>query len=101
MAALLASILRGQHLPTLHYCLSILTCSRPRLNLFRQGIASVFANQYADTEVVQLVELLPVINEGVAAMGQPLFSSAEAAAACEEMTKADEIMFSDGAVYRI
>jgi DNA replication licensing factor MCM3 len=72
-----------------------------RLNLFRQGIAAVFANQYADTEVAPLAELLPVINAGVAAAGQPTFGEAEAAAACEEMTKVDEIMFSDGAVYRI
>lgn len=64
-------------------------------------MAAVFGNQYADVEVAPLSELLPIINQAVVGQGAPAFNDNEAIAACEEMGKLEEILYSDGAVYRI
>ncbi|EJD04325.1 ATP dependent DNA helicase [Fomitiporia mediterranea MF3/22] len=70
-----------------------------RLRLFRQRLASVFSTKYQDEEQVFFAELLPHINEGLPT--NTLFGTAEATAACQAMSDQNELMLSDGIVYKI
>lgn len=73
-----------------------LTCS---LALFRSRLASLFATRLVDVEQLFLAELVAMVNEGMSP--NSAFTEAEATAACEVMTEANEIMLSEGIVYRI
>lgn len=70
-----------------------------RLQLFRTRVASAFATHLQDAEAVQMTTLLPIINEGLPT--DTLFGTAEATAACQVMTESDELMYSEGIVYKV
>lgn len=67
--------------------------------MFRTKLAHLFATQLQDDEQIYLADLLPLINEGLTT--DVLFGTAEATAICQVMTDANEIMISDGIVYKI
>jgi DNA replication licensing factor MCM3 len=52
-----------------------------------------------DTEMMFLADLLKLVNEGLST--DELFGTAEATEACQAMTDADELMISEGIVYKI
>ncbi|KAI0932617.1 MCM DNA helicase complex subunit [Taiwanofungus camphoratus] len=70
-----------------------------RLRLFRTRLASLFATRLQDPEQFLFTDLLPMINEGLST--DILFGTAEATAACQVMTEANEIMLSGDVVYKI
>ena len=70
-----------------------------RLKLFRTRLANLFATKLIDEDQMYLNTLVEMINEGLS--NDQLFGTAEATAACEIMTDANEIMLSDGVVYKI
>ena len=70
-----------------------------RLKLFRTRLAEVLNNVLQDEEQVALAELLPLINAGLKTT--TLFGTVEAKAACEKMSELNEIMLSEGVVYKI
>jgi len=70
-----------------------------RLQLFRAKLAHVFATKLQDDESTFLTDLLPMINEGMPV--DTLFGTAEATAACLIMQEANDLMISDGIVYKI
>ena len=49
--------------------------------------------------MIELTELLPLINEGMA--NEEMFGSGEARAAVGRMHDGNEVMFSEGTVYKI
>ena len=69
------------------------------LQLFRTRLAHLFATRLQDTEQMFLTDLLPMINEGLEISS--LFGTIEATAACQVMGDADDLMISDGIVYRM
>lgn len=73
--------------------------ARYRLRLFRTRLASLFATRLQDPEQFLFTDLLPMINEGLST--DILFGTAEATAACQVMTEANEIMLSGDVVYKI
>ncbi|KAN0063157.1 MCM DNA helicase complex subunit [Thecaphora frezii] len=79
--------------------------SRPlceeRLMQFKGLLADLFSSggSLSEEDAVTLEELLPMINQGIAA--DKLFDSREARQALEQMNEVNEVMFSDGVVYRI
>ena len=70
-----------------------------RLQLFRDRLAQLFATTLVDEEQMYLYALLEMINARLST--DQLFGTAEATAACNAMTDANEIMLSDGVVYKI
>ena len=70
-----------------------------RLKLFRLRLAEVFKTKMQDTEMMFLADLLKLVNEGLST--DELFGTAEATEACQAMTDADELMISEGIVYKI
>ncbi|KZP32292.1 ATP dependent DNA helicase [Athelia psychrophila] len=70
-----------------------------RLQLFRTRLAELFRGKLQDNESDFLSDLLPLVNEGLPI--EELFSTAEATLACESMGEANELMISEGIVYRI
>ncbi|OSD05902.1 ATP dependent DNA helicase [Trametes coccinea BRFM310] len=70
-----------------------------RLKLFRTRLAQLFATKLVDEDQMYLHTLVEMINEGLST--NELFGTAEATAACNIMTDANEIMLSDGVVYKI
>ena len=74
-------------------------CSGRSLKLFRTRLAHVFATKLVDEDQAYLHDLVEMVNEGLPT--QELFGTAEATAACNVMTDANEIMLSDGIVYKI
>jgi len=52
-----------------------------------------------DEETMFLVDLLPHINEGLPA--DALFGTSEATTLCEVMSDNDELMLSEGIVYKV
>ncbi|KAI0803118.1 ATP dependent DNA helicase [Irpex lacteus] len=68
-----------------------------RLKLFRDRLAKLFTA--VGEEQVLFRDMVETINEGLAA--DALFGSAEAMAACMVMSDDNELMVSDGMVYRI
>lgn len=69
------------------------------MQLFRSRLANLFATSLQDEEQVILTELLELINKGLPT--DLLFGTAEATAACNAMGDANELMLSDGVVYKI
>lgn len=70
-----------------------------RLQLFRARLANLFSTRLQDEEQVFLAELVEMVNEGLPTGA--LFGTAEAAAACQVMSEADELMISEGIVYKV
>ncbi|KAH9891007.1 ATP dependent DNA helicase [Cubamyces lactineus] len=70
-----------------------------RLKLFRTRLAHLFATKLVDEDQMYLHTLVEMINEGLTT--NELFGTAEATAACNIMTDANEVMLSDGIVYKI
>jgi DNA replication licensing factor MCM3 len=70
-----------------------------RLQLFRTKLAHLFATKLQDDESTFLTDLLPMINEGMPV--DTLFGTAEATAVCLVMQEANDLMISDGIVYKI
>jgi DNA replication licensing factor MCM3 len=67
--------------------------------LFRTRIATAFRTTLQDTEQIFLAEMLPIINEGLPTA--ELFGTEQAAAMLEIMSDADELMYSEGIVYKV
>ena len=83
-----------------HYSLAFHTLiSSLRLQLFRTKLAHLFATKLQDDESTFLADLLPMINEGMPV--DTLFGTVEATAACLVMQDANDLMISDGIVYKI
>ncbi|KAG6875296.1 hypothetical protein C0992_004386 [Termitomyces sp. T32_za158] len=70
-----------------------------RLQFFRSRLASIFATLLQDDEQIFLADLLKFVNEGLTT--DSLFGTAEATAACQMMQDNEELMISDGIVYKI
>ncbi|KAG6837868.1 MCM DNA helicase complex subunit [Arthromyces matolae] len=70
-----------------------------RLQLFRSRLANIFGTILQDDEQVLLTELLKLVNEGLTT--DSLFGTAEATEACEAMGDNEELMISEGIVYKI
>ncbi len=75
------------------------TIPAARLTLWRTRLAKLFSTSLQDDEQWFLVDLLATINEGLTT--DELFSTAEATAACQAMSDVNELMLSDGIVYKI
>lgn len=80
-------------------CEISLTGLSNRLQLFRSRLANIFATRLQDEEQIFLTALVEFINEGLAT--DSLFGTAEATEACKAMQNAEELMISDGIVYKI
>ncbi|KAG6919593.1 MCM DNA helicase complex subunit [Tephrocybe rancida] len=70
-----------------------------RLQLFRSRLANIFATLLQDDEQIFLTDLLKFVNEGLTT--DNLFGTAEATEACQAMQDNEELMISDGIVYKI
>ncbi|KAG8220061.1 MCM2/3/5 family-domain-containing protein [Butyriboletus roseoflavus] len=70
-----------------------------RLQLFRSRVANLFASHLQDEEQIFLAELVQLVNAGLPT--DALFGTAEASAICQVMTDSDELMMSDGIVYKV
>ncbi|KAJ8517039.1 hypothetical protein ONZ45_g5738 [Pleurotus djamor] len=70
-----------------------------RLKLFRTRLANIFATRFQDQDEVFLTDLVGLINEGLP--NDQLFGTTEASEACLVMQEADEVMLSDGIVYKV
>ncbi|KAF8559368.1 ATP dependent DNA helicase [Imleria badia] len=70
-----------------------------RLQLFRSRVANLFATHLQDEEQIFLAELVELANAGLS--NDALFGTAEATAICQIMTDSDELMMSDGIIYKV
>ncbi|KAF8898462.1 ATP dependent DNA helicase [Infundibulicybe gibba] len=69
------------------------------LQLFRSRLVNLFATRLQDEEQIFLTELLELINQGLTTNN--LFGTAEATLACQAMENEQELMISEGIVYKI
>lgn len=67
--------------------------------MFRRRLARLYENELRDEEQFYLNTLVELINKGLST--NELFGTAEATAICEAMTDENELMVSDGIVYKI
>ncbi|KAF8202956.1 MCM2/3/5 family-domain-containing protein [Pholiota molesta] len=70
-----------------------------RLQLFRARVSKMFATRLQDEETVFLKDLVEMVNEGLPA--DSLYGTGEATKLCEVMGEADELMISEGIVYKV
>ncbi|CAD6577009.1 MAG: MCM DNA helicase complex subunit [Tremellales sp. Tagirdzhanova-0007] len=70
-----------------------------RLDLFRSRLDHVFTTSLGADGMVDLTELVPLVNEGLGT--DEMFGSGEARRAAERMHERNEIMFSEGTVYKV
>ncbi|OCH88618.1 ATP dependent DNA helicase [Obba rivulosa] len=70
-----------------------------RLKLWRTRLANLFATSLQNDEAWSLSQVVELVNKGLPT--DALFRTAEATAACEMMGEANELMLSDGIVYKI
>ena len=70
-----------------------------RLQMFRTRVARLWATSFQDDEQVFLTDLVQAVNEGLG--NDALFGTSEATMICQAMTEANEVMLSDGIVYKI
>ncbi|KIJ45741.1 hypothetical protein M422DRAFT_778920 [Sphaerobolus stellatus SS14] len=70
-----------------------------RLAFFRKRLANLFATKLVEEDSFLLPTLLQNINQGLST--DEMFGTAEATAAAEIMTEAEELMFSGGVVYKV
>lgn len=59
----------------------------------------MFASRLQDEEQIFLADLVELVNTGLPT--DALFGTAEATAICQVMTDSDELMMSDGIVYKV
>lgn len=78
---------------------NILTDNYFRFSLFRSRLSNLFATSYENQEEFILADLVQQINEGLPTSS--LFGTDEAIAACTVMSTRNELMLSDGVVYKI
>lgn len=69
------------------------------LRFFRKRLAALFSSKLQDEEQLFFTQLLEMLNEGLPV--HELFGTAEATAACQAMSDANELMLSEGIVYKI
>lgn len=69
------------------------------LQIFRRRLAGLFKSKLQDEEQIFFTQLLEMLNEGLPV--DELFGTAEATAACQVMSDANELMLSEGIVYKI
>jgi len=62
-------------------------------------VANLFATRLQDEEQIFLAELLEMINDGLSTT--ELFGTTEASNICQIMSDSDELMLSDGIVYKV
>lgn len=62
-------------------------------------MANLFASQLQDEEQIFLAELVEFVNAGLST--DALFGTAEATAICQVMTDSDELMMSEGIIYKV
>ena len=67
--------------------------------MFRARVSKLWAGKFQDDEQVFLADLVQGVNEGLPV--EQLFGTAEATAALEVMTEANELMLSDSIVYKV
>jgi len=72
---------------------------KERMALFRRRLARLYEAELRDEEQFYLRDLLELINKGLTTA--QLFGTAEATAICLLMTEQNELMLSDGIVYKI
>ncbi|KAJ3512798.1 hypothetical protein NLJ89_g3312 [Agrocybe chaxingu] len=70
-----------------------------RLQLFRSRVSKIFATRMQDEETIFLTDLLELVNEGLST--DTLYGTAEATRICEIMGENDELMISEGIVYKL
>ncbi|KAH8100493.1 ATP dependent DNA helicase [Cristinia sonorae] len=73
--------------------------SKERVALFRKRLAKLYENELRDEEQFYLTSLVELINNGLTT--KELFGTAEVTAICQVMTDDNELMLSDGIVYKI
>jgi DNA replication licensing factor MCM3 len=73
--------------------------SGDRLKLFRERVAYVFNTKMPEDDAVFLNTLVEHINEGLPT--DALFGTAEVTEGCMAMQDAEELMISEGIVYKI
>lgn len=70
-----------------------------RLKFFRKRLATLFSSTLQDEEQIFFAQLLEMLNEGLPT--DELFGTAEATAACQAMSEQNELLLSEGIVYKI
>jgi len=70
-----------------------------RMQLFRSRVSKIFVTRMQDEETIFLTDLVEFVNEGLAA--EALFGTGEATQICEIMGESDELMISEGIVYKV
>ncbi|KAK0208392.1 ATP dependent DNA helicase [Desarmillaria ectypa] len=70
-----------------------------RYDFFRSRVSKLFGSKLCDDESVFLKDLLEMVNEGLST--DMLFGTVEATEACQIMTDAEELMLSEGIVYKL
>ncbi|KAG7450152.1 ATP dependent DNA helicase [Guyanagaster necrorhizus] len=73
--------------------------SPERYTFFRSRVSKLFGSKLRDDESVFLKDLLEMVNEGLST--DMLFGTAEATEACQIMTDAEELMLSEGIIYKL
>ena len=67
--------------------------------MWRTRLAKLFATTLQDEEQFYLTDLVDLVNKGLSDDQQ--FGGAEATQACQAMSNDEELMLSDGIVYKI
>ncbi|KAF8610801.1 MCM-domain-containing protein [Ceratobasidium sp. AG-I] len=70
-----------------------------RISLFRGRLAQLFQSRFAEEEAIPIESVVEAVNEGLPV--DQLFGRIEATEIAEAMTAANEIMLSDGIVYKL
>jgi len=70
-----------------------------RIQLFRSRVSKIFVTRMQDEETIFLTDLVEFVNEGLSA--EDLFGTTEATEICEIMGESDELMISEGIVYKV
>lgn len=73
--------------------------SAARLDLFRERLSAVFESDAAADGFIEFGDLLPMVNEGLA--NEDMFGTSEGKAAVRTMHERNELMESDGVVYKV
>lgn len=69
-----------------------------RMDLFRQRLSTVLESGAASEGYIDFTDMLPLVNEGLST--DDMFSTREARSAVERMSGDNQVMFSDGVVYK-
>lgn len=69
------------------------------MQVFRSRVSKIFVTRMQDEETIFLTDLVEMVNEGMST--ENLFGTTEATQICEIMGENDELMISEGIVYRV